>query len=506
MAGRTVNENAEYNIIIRELADRINARTNLSQLRQLLKEDKIKAELIKESNLEEMVLSFLNEEDAKTRKNAVLLLGNLQCQGAVPLIMEAYQKEDTRFVKASYVTALAQLDVENYLPQLKMRLEALMEEEATDLNRKHLDEERRALQNLVIRYEGITTHIFRGWEKEVKVILQTNPAYREVVRKMVDVGEAKLHGLGVEVKTNRLKDLVNLRTYRDLLFALDLTKENGPYISREPVEAAKELWNSNLYTLLEDLHGQKGPFYFRVECKSSMTLEERSGFTRKLTGELERLSGGELVNSTSDYEIEIRLVQTKTGEFYPALKLYTILDKRFSYRKNSIATSIHPSTAAVIMEMAKPYLIPEGQIIDPFCGVGTMLIERNLAVTAREMYGTDTFGEAIEKARENACLAGGRINFIHRDFFDFKHEYKFDEIVTNMPVRGKKTKEEIDKLYEHFFTKARSILTEKGVVIMYTNEVGFVKKQLRLHKEYRLLQEYLMQKNGEFYLLIIGLA
>ena len=75
-----------------------------------------------------------------------------------------------------------------------------------------------------------------------------------------------------------------------------------------------------------------------------------------------------------------------------------------------------------------------------------------------------------------------------------------------MPVRGKKTKEEIDKLYEHFFTKARSILTEKGVVIMYTNEVGFVKKQLRLHKEYRLLQEYLMQKNGEFYLLIIGLA
>ena len=63
MAGRTVNENAEYNIIIRELADRINARTNLSQLRQLLKEDKIKAELIKESNLEEMVLSFLNEEE-----------------------------------------------------------------------------------------------------------------------------------------------------------------------------------------------------------------------------------------------------------------------------------------------------------------------------------------------------------------------------------------------------------------------------------------------------------
>ena len=74
-----------------------------------------------------------------------------------------------------------------------------------------------------------------------------------------------------------------------------------------------------------------------------------------------------------------------------------------------------------------------------------------------------------------------------------------------MPVRGKKTKEEMDKLYELFFTKAASILTEKGIIIMYTNEVGFVKKQLRLHKKYHLLKETLMQKKGEFYLLIIGL-
>ena len=125
---------------------------------------------------------------------------------------------------------------------------------------------------------------------------------------------------------------------------------------------------------------------------------------------------------------------------------------------------------------------------------------------AREQYGTDTFGEAIEKARENASLAGEKINFIHRDFFDFKHEYKFDEIVTNMPVRGKKTKEEMDRLYELFFTKAASILSEKGIIIMYTNEVGFVKKQLRLQKKYHLLKETLMQKKGEFYLLIIGLA
>ena len=501
-----MNEQTDYKGIIEQLAEKKEIRTNLSQLRKLLKDNEIKQELIKDQNLAEMVVSFLKEEDPKIRKNAVLLLGDLQCQSAVSEIMEAYEQENTMFVKASYVTALCQLDTEEYLSRLKKRLEEVMAEEATDSNRKHLDEERRALQNLIIQYDGITTHVFKGWDKEVKVILQTNPAHREVVRKMVSTGEAKAHGLGVEVKTNRLKELMKIRMYRDLLFILDLTNANKRYISNDPVEAAKELWNSNLYVLLEELHEQTGPFYFRVECKSAMTLEERSSFTRRLTGELERLSGGNLVNSTSDYEVELRVVQTKTGEFYPALKLYTIMDKRFTYRKNSIATSIHPSTAALIMEMAKPYLTEEGQIIDPFCGVGTMLIERDMAVPAREMYGTDTFGEAIVKARENALLAGERINYIHRDFFDFKHEYKFDEIVTNMPVRGKKTKEEMDRIYELFFAKASSILTEKGIIVMYTNEVGFVKKQLRLHKEYHLLQETLMQKKGEFYLLIIEVA
>ena len=120
------------------------------------------------------------------------------------------------------------------------------------------------------------------------------------------------------------------------------------------------------------------------------------------------------------------------------------------------------------------------------------------------MYATDIFGDAIEMGRENAALAGVAINFIHRDFFDFTHDYLFDEMITNMPVRGKKTKEEMEALYSDFFRKAPELLKDNGVVIMYTNEIGFVKKQLRLHKEFALLQETLMQSKGQFYLMILG--
>ena len=94
---------------------------------------------------------------------------------------------------------------------------------------------------------------------------------------------------------------------------------------------------------------------------------------------------------------------------------------------------------------------------------------------------------------------------MHRDFFDFKHNYPFDEIITNMPVKGKKTKEEMDAFYDSFFEKARTLLKKDGVIIMYTNEVSFVKKQLRLKKEYRLLQEFCVRKKEQFYLFIIGM-
>ena len=90
------------------------------------------------------------------------------------------------------------------------------------------------------------------------------------------------------------------------------------------------------------------------------------------------------------------------------------------------------------------------------------------------------------------------------DFFDFKHDYLFDEIVTNMPVRGKMTREQLDRLYEKFFRKALTILEKEAVIVMYTGEIGFVKKQLRLHMEFSLLEEYCMQSKAGCYLLIIG--
>ena len=55
-----------------------------------------------------------------------------------------------------------------------------------------------------------------------------------------------------------------------------------------------------------------------------------------------------------------------------------------------------------------------------------------------------------------------------------------------MPLRGKKTKQEMDEFYRDFFEKSKEILAKEAGVIMYTNEIGFVKKQLRLQKNYTI--------------------
>ena len=473
----------------------------MSALRQMVKEVDKKAMVLKQvMEQEDLFLSFLKHEDAKTRKNAALLLGDLVYQNALEALYEAYVSEQTLFVRASYLQALAELDTGDKLAAWKEALAKLLETEPEPENKKHVDEEIRALRKLVIREEGIRRHTPDIKDKKVKVLLVTNRTQRETIRRTIDCGVASVHPLGVLVETEQLEKLMQLRTYREMVFPLNIEG----YLSDNPVEAAKAIWDSNILELLNSVHKEDGEYYFRIECKSAMDLEKRSVFTRKLATELESLSKGQLINSTSDYEVELRLIANKDGLFFPCLRLLTIKNPRFDYRKNAIAASIHPSTAALIMELAKDYLKEDAQIMDPFCGVGTMLIERNKKVPAREMYGTDIYGEAIAYARENTEAAGMRVNYIHRDFMDFKHEYLFNEIVTNMPLRGMKSKQEMDAFYGAFFEKAKTHLTKDAVIIMYTNEIGFVKKQLRLQKEFALLQETCLQPKNDFYLLIMG--
>lgn len=499
-----------------QILENTDTRQNLSKLRENIKEHKNK-EICRKLVLEnELILeSLLESDDAKTRKNAALLIGDLQLSSMQMDLWRAYEKEETLFVRSSYLIAMQKMDMTAFLKPVKAKMQSMSEMEVEENNQKHIREEMQELNKLVISIEGIKKHRFIGWQKESEIILLANRRHLETVlmeiKQLPDIvtSDAKLMNAGIRLKTAALDQLMEVRTWQEILFLVPGMKT----CEKDPVKAAQQVASSKIVEFLEERHKGEVPFYFRVEVRmqtvfdgknsrkkeidktnskseqEKCALEEKQKFIKKFVAVLEETSQRKLINSTSDYEVEFRLVENKDGKFNVMVKLYTMEDRRFDYRKEVVASSIRPVNAALLVQLAKEYLMEGARVLDPFCGVGTMLIERQKKVPADTSYGLDIYEEAIEKARRNTENAGQLIHYVNRDCFTFTHEYLFDEIFTNMPfVQGRKTQLEIYELYEKFFETAGKLVRTGGIVVVYTHDKTYVDK-LSLKTRFEILKK-----------------
>lgn len=487
--------------IYQNIVNEQDVRKNLIALRKELKEGNHTTAFLNSLAEDYSVLyRLLEAEDAKTRKNAALIMGELGVPEFMDKLYSAYEKEDKLFVKSDYLVALRQFDYRPLLEALKQRLDFLTSNTFEETSLKHINEEIRILTEMVITLEKPSTHAFTGYDELSDLILLTNREHQKVTLDQIKKGKAEVFGAGVVVRTKDLHEIINIRTYSDILFRLKgVTK-----VENNPVAAALAIYEGGLLDFLKSRHEGEHPYYFRIEIKSKLELDKKSTFAKKMASELERISERKLINSTSNYEVELRLVEGKEGLFNVLIKLYTIEDERFKYRKNSVAASIQPVNAALVAALAKEYLKEDAQVLDPFCGVGTMLVERNKMVQTKVMYGVDIFGEAIDGAIENADLDNTDIYFINKDFFDFTHKYQFDEIFTNMPTRtGRKTEEEIEGLYKEFFEKALRMLNDEATIVMYTRNREWVQKGIKNRNQYTLVKEYEISRKEGAYVCII---
>lgn len=480
-----------------QILENVDTRQNLSKLREIIKDNKNKEVCKKQAQENELILeNLLESEDAKTRKNTALLIGDLQLSSLQMPLWKGYEKEETLFVRSSYLIAMQKLDMSAFLKPIKAKLQSLSEMEVEENNQKHIREEMQELNKLIISIEGIRKHKFTGWQKESEIILLANRRHLETVlmeiKQLPDIStfDAKLMNAGIRLRTAALEQLMGVRTWQEMLFLVNGMKT----CEKDPVQAAETIASSQLIEFLEERHKGEAPFYFRVEAKmqtasvgkpdnknkgekEKQALEEKLKFVKKFVATLEEKSNRKLINTTSDYEVELRLVENKDGRFNVMVKLYTMEDHRFDYRQEVVASSIRPVNAALLVQLAKEYMIEDARVLDPFCGVGTMLIERQKKVSADTSYGLDIFEEAIEKARRNTEAAEQLVHYVNRDCFTFTHEYLFDEIFTNMPfVQGRKTPLEIYEIYERFFETARKLVRTGGIIVLYTHDKTYVDK------------------------------
>ena len=462
-----------------KILEKENVRQNLSKLREIVKEGNNKTlfkKLVQENDL--IIENLLESDDPKTRKNTALLIGDLQVSSMLMKLWRAYEREETLFVKSSYLVAMGKMDVTAFLKPLKAREQELSNLEVEESNQKHIREELQELRKMILSVEGIKKHRFTGWQKMSEIILLANRRHLETlfaeIKELPDVPtfDAKMMNAGIRLKTPVLEPLMEVRTWQEMLFLIPGMKT----CEKDSLKAAETIASSELLQFLEERHKGDFPFYFRVEMKLQ-DEKEKQKFVKKFVVALEEKTSGKLLNSTSDYEVELRLVENKDGRFNVMVKLYTLEDHRFDYRKEVVASSIRPVNAALLVQLAKDYMIEDARVLDPFCGVGTMLIERQKKLTADTSYGLDIYEEAIEKAKRNTEEAGQIIHYVNRDCFTFTHEYLFDEIFTNMPfVQGRKTPLEIYEIYDKFFDTARRLVKTGGVIIMYSHDKAYVEK------------------------------
>ena len=295
----------------------VDVRANLIALRNALKDEKeVRAFAYLLGGDFSVLGSLLAHEDPKVRKNAAILLGKMESEDLLPLLFETYQKEETRFIRADYLKAMEHMDYMPYLGELQERLQELRSVQAAPEEQKHVSEEIRMLQTMVLKYQKPEAHRFTAMDQA------------GCCRRLK--GGVRVHGVP-------MREILPIRTYTELLFPIDAEAlpQSDPELTGCRLGGDSEQANS-LTKRMQRMHSGAGPYRFRIELKSRMEASKKGAYIRKLSDALERASKGMWINSATDYEAEVRLLERKDGGFTPFLKLISaFLIGRNSFHRRS---------------------------------------------------------------------------------------------------------------------------------------------------------------------------
>jgi len=445
--------------------------------------------------LKEKLVETLNHEDPKIRKNSALLLGFYP--DTIDILFNAYKQELTEYVKEAYLKGISMQNCQPYLQQLKNIQEDLIHYE--DEHAKHIQAQLRILNPLLLKYHVHKKKIIKLKHEPVDVVLTSLPYYQFVLFEPILHLKYKPVAQGVLVRTESLYELLSIRTYKDMLIPL----QGASSMKIEEKDVMAGLKRCHIIEILDNLYDDRLPFYFRVV---DGLRQKNPTLIKRVSEQLFELYPQRLLNAKENYDIEIVLKEIKKGKVNAYLRLTHFKSSRFDYRKEVISTSMQPYVAATLVELAKPYMIDHAKVLDPFTGVGTLLIERNMVKPARFSVGIDIYGLGIEAARKNAKAAQMNINFVHKDSLRFVNNEMFDEIFTDMPTLSQmKDEHALRDLYDRFFERIHRLVKPGGFVFLYTSEISLVRKNLRIQEGYLSLEEHYDIPRGKnmFYFFIM---
>jgi tRNA (guanine6-N2)-methyltransferase len=176
--------------------------------------------------------------------------------------------------------------------------------------------------------------------------------------------------------------------------------------------------------------------------------------------------------AAKDGDVDIEFWATMIdGELLIAVRLSGETMRHREYKVAHLPGSLRPSVAAALNWLAAPSA--EDTLLDPFCGTGTILIERAHFGRYRMLLGSDRDPEALRAASENI---GPRYKPLELHSWDATTiplaDGSIDKIVTNLPWGMRHgSRGENRRLYPRFITEFLRLVRPGGLIVMLTAEM-----------------------------------
>ena len=411
----------------------------------------------------------LSADEPKLRKNAARLLGALGRGRDAAALAAALAAERRLFVVPSILLALgrcggstAQSAVAAYAPPRPR----------DETEEKHVREIQCALEKAKNSFEtGEFPALSRLPAPQELLLLPPDGFSAQLFEELEELGfsprpagTSAFYRGGLLVKTDDIEGIYRARCAAEIL----LPVAEGVAFTPEAVAAAFAPAPEHPYRL--ELRGWDG---------------NRAAFLR----ETARLLGGR--NNPSHYALELRIERRDDGRAALFQRPCNVLDTRFAYRRQALPASIHPVTAACLVRYGRRFR-PAGKeapsVLDPCCGSGTLLFEREKLSPCGSLLGVELTGRGVLAAKENAAAGRSRARFIQKDCLNFTPRAPVDELYANLPF-GNRVGSHTDNeaLYRGLAARLPDWLSEDGIALLYTMEHRLLQRCLREEPRLTLL-------------------
>ncbi|MEF8823762.1 MAG: THUMP domain-containing protein [Desulfohalobiaceae bacterium] len=228
---------------------------------------------------------------------------------------------------------------------------------------------------------------------------------------------------------------------------------------------------------------------FRVSCRrfgehgfSSVDVERQAGSVlQKRYGLRVDLEG---------YEEEVRIAIRGEKCSVALQRTRTSISSRHKLRYAPMA-ALRANIAYAMLRLAAP----TQNLLDPFCGSGTILLEAAEAFPGVALYGCDVNEEAVAGARENAEAEGLSLDIRRVDARVLARSYTpgFDAVVTNPPY-GLRVGKHLDysRFYRHFLRQAHAVLAPEGRMALIAFKRRTFRRELE-HSPFQPQEEYAVE-------------